>query len=218
MSRVRGGIFVIAPIGGDVGERIAALQRRYDPRLAALDQAPHVTLAGSSGMGPIAPDTSREELDATLGAIASESAPITLRFGRPTRFMQTQIVVLPLDPPCPWDLVKDFTQGFAKALAELHPQEFVAVSTKRIRRGRIYIDYLSNSRGATSIANYSLRARKGAPVAVPLRWSELGKLESGAAYDIHSAPQRLNRQRRDPWEGFDNVKQDLKKIMQRSGG
>ena len=101
MSRVRGGIFVIAPIGGDVGERITALQRRYDPRLAALDQAPHVTLAGSSGMGPIAPDTSREELDATLGAIASESAPITLRFGRPTRFMQTQIVVLPLDPHGP---------------------------------------------------------------------------------------------------------------------
>jgi bifunctional non-homologous end joining protein LigD len=127
-------------------------------------------------------------------------------------------VVLPLDPPCPWALVKDFTQGFAKALAELHPQDFVAVSTKRIRSGRIFLDYLRNSRGATSIASYSLRARKGAPVAVPLRWSELGKLESGAAYDIHSARQRLARQRKDPWEGFDNVKQDLKKIMQGSGG
>jgi 2'-5' RNA ligase len=52
-------------------------------------------------MGPIAPDTPREELDATLGAIAAETAPITLRFGRPTRFMQTQIVVLPLDPHGP---------------------------------------------------------------------------------------------------------------------
>ncbi|HTK49944.1 MAG TPA: 2'-5' RNA ligase family protein [Gemmatimonadaceae bacterium] len=101
MSRPRSGIFVIAPIGGDVGERIAALQRRYDPRLARLEQTPHVTLAGSSGMGPIAPDTPLEELDATLGAIAEETAPITLRFGRPTRFMQTQIVVLPLDPHGP---------------------------------------------------------------------------------------------------------------------
>jgi bifunctional non-homologous end joining protein LigD len=127
-------------------------------------------------------------------------------------------VVLPLDPPCPWGLVKDFTQGFAKALAELHPQDFVAVSTKRIRRGRIFLDYLRNSRGATSIASYSLRARKGAPVATPLRWSELGKLESGAAYDIHSARQRIARLRKDPWEGFDTVKQDLQKIMQRSGG
>lgn len=126
-------------------------------------------------------------------------------------------VVLPLDPPCPWDTVRDFTQGFAKALAELHPQEFVAVSTKRIRRGRIFIDYLRNSRGATSIANYSLRARKGAPVAVPLRWSELGKLKSGGDYDIRSARQRVARLRKDPWEGFDRVKQDLAAIMRHPG-
>ena len=99
--RVKSGIFVFAPIGGDVGARIAAVARQYDPRLAALDQAPHVTVAGSSGMGPIAPDTTREELDAAIAPIAASTAPITLRFGRPTRFMQTQIVVLPLDPHGP---------------------------------------------------------------------------------------------------------------------
>ena len=99
--RAKSGIFVFAPIGGDVGARIAAVTRQYDPRLAALDQAPHVTVAGSSGMGPIAPDTTREELDATIAPIAASTAPITLRFGRPTRFMQTQIVVLPLDPHGP---------------------------------------------------------------------------------------------------------------------
>ena len=101
MSRAKSGIFVIAPIGGDVGARIIALQRRYDPRLGALGQAPHVTLAGSSGMGPIAPDTPRDELLERIGPIAESTAPITLRFGRPTRFMQTQIVVLPLDPHGP---------------------------------------------------------------------------------------------------------------------
>ncbi len=101
MTRARSGIFVFAPIEGDVGARIAAVARQYDPRLAALDQAPHVTVAGSSGMGPIAPDTSREELDAAIGPIAASTQPITLRFGRPTRFMQTQIVVLPLDPHGP---------------------------------------------------------------------------------------------------------------------
>jgi bifunctional non-homologous end joining protein LigD len=127
-------------------------------------------------------------------------------------------MVLPLDPPCAWDVVKDFTQGFAKAIAELHPQEFVAVSSKRIRRGRIFIDYLRNSRGATSIANYSLRARKGAPVAVPLRWSELGKLKGGGDFDIHSARQRAARLRTDPWAGFAKVKQDLRAIMHTSGG
>lgn len=101
MSRAKSGIFVFAPIGGAAGARIAALQRRYDPRLGALGQAPHVTLAGSSGMGPIAPDTTRDELLARIGPIVASTEPITLRFGRPTRFMQTQIVVLPLDPHGP---------------------------------------------------------------------------------------------------------------------
>jgi 2'-5' RNA ligase len=99
--RAKSGIFVFAPIGGDVGARIAAVARQFDPRLAALDQAPHVTVAGSSGMGPIAPDTTREELDAAIAPIAASTTPITLRLGRPTRFMQTQIVVLPLDPHGP---------------------------------------------------------------------------------------------------------------------
>src|SRR3982750_2276735 len=71
VTRARSGIFVFAPIEGDVGARIAAVARQYDPRLAALDQAPHVTVAGSSGMGPIAPDTTREELDAAIGPIAA---------------------------------------------------------------------------------------------------------------------------------------------------
>ena len=101
MSRAKSGIFVIAPIGGPVGARIAELQRRYDPRLATLEQTPHVTLAGSSGMGPIAPDTTPAELEAALGPIARDTTPLTLRFGRATRFMQTQIVVLPLDPHGP---------------------------------------------------------------------------------------------------------------------
>jgi 2'-5' RNA ligase len=99
-SRVRSGIFVIASIPGPVGDRIAAVQALHDPRLARLGR-PHVTLAGSSGMGPIAPDTPVDELRARLAPIAAETPPITLRFGRPTRFMQTEIVVLPLDPHGP---------------------------------------------------------------------------------------------------------------------
>jgi 2'-5' RNA ligase len=99
-SRVKSGIFVIAPITGPVGERIAEIQATYDPRLARLGP-PHVTLAGSSGMGPIAAELSIEELRAQLAPIAASTAPITLRFGRPTRFMQTEIVVLPLDPHGP---------------------------------------------------------------------------------------------------------------------
>lgn len=100
MSRGKLGIFIIADIPGAIGDRIAELQARYDSRLARLGR-PHVTLAGSSGIGPLSPDTPVEELSRRLRPIAGDTVPITLRFGRPTRFMQTPIVVLPLDPHGP---------------------------------------------------------------------------------------------------------------------
>jgi len=94
------GIFVLAELGGAAGERIAEIQRRYDPKLAA-SSTPHVTLVGSSGVGPIAPSTSAEELRGVLGPIAESTAPMSLALGAPMRFMQTEIVVLPLSPHGP---------------------------------------------------------------------------------------------------------------------
>jgi 2'-5' RNA ligase len=99
-NRTKSGIFIIAPVTGVVGTRVAEVQATYDPRLARLGP-PHVTLAGSSGLGPIAADITIDELRERLAPIARSTAPITLRFGRPTRFMQTEIVVLPLDPHGP---------------------------------------------------------------------------------------------------------------------
>ncbi|MEO7200332.1 MAG: DNA ligase D, partial [Dokdonella sp.] len=107
-------------------------------------------------------------------------------------------VVVPLKPACPWPQVKDFTRAFAESLAQAHPLEFISTASKAQRSGKIYVDYLRNSRGATSVASYSLRARAGAPVAVPLRWDELGRLHSGHDFDIKSAPRRLARLREDP--------------------
>jgi bifunctional non-homologous end joining protein LigD len=127
-------------------------------------------------------------------------------------------VVVPLRPASDWDTVKQFAQGFASALAGAHPVDFVAVSTKSIRNKKIFVDYLRNGRGATAVASYSLRGRPGAPVAVPLRWEELGKIRSGAAFDIKSTPERLRRLRRDPWEGIDEVEQSLEAVLQRLGG
>jgi bifunctional non-homologous end joining protein LigD len=118
-------------------------------------------------------------------------------------------VVVPLNPPCAWDRLKPFAQGFARALAGTWPDEFVAVANKRQRAGRIFVDYLRNSRGATSIASYSLRARAGAPVAVPLRWEELGRLKASNAFDMHAARRRLARLKSDPWEGFGGIRQGL---------
>lgn len=124
-------------------------------------------------------------------------------------------VVVPLNPPCPWAQVKDFARAFAETLAQTHPAEFVATASKARRRGKIYVDHLRNSRGATSVASYSLRARAGAPVAMPLRWNELGRLLSGNHYTLRSTPQRLARLRSDPWAGIDAVRQDLDEIVRR---
>lgn len=121
-------------------------------------------------------------------------------------------VVVPLNPGADWVTVKSFARGFADTLAQLHPLEFVATASKRFRRGKIYVDYLRNGRGATAVASYSLRSRPGAPVAVPLRWEELGKLKSGNAFDLLTVPKRLARLRKDPWEGINALKQDLEAV------
>jgi bifunctional non-homologous end joining protein LigD len=118
-------------------------------------------------------------------------------------------VVVPLNPGVEWATAKAFAQAFAQALAQMHPLEFVAVASKSRRKSRIFVDYLRNARGSTSVASYSLRARAGAPVAVPLRWEELGRIKSGQAFDIHSLPARLRHLRKDPWAGIDDVKQGL---------
>jgi bifunctional non-homologous end joining protein LigD len=118
-------------------------------------------------------------------------------------------VVVPLHPGGAWPLVKRFAQGFAEALTGSEPHRFVASATKKIRSGRIFVDWLRNSRGATSVASYSLRARPGAPVALPLAWSELGKLARPDAFTLDTVPARLRRQRKDPWAAIDSVRQDL---------
>ncbi len=94
------GIFVIAEIGGEAGRKIRGINEKYDPRLARY-KAPHVTLAGSSGVGPIPGSVSVDELREKLSAVTSSTSPLSLRFGAPLRFMQTEIVVLPLDPHGP---------------------------------------------------------------------------------------------------------------------
>jgi 2'-5' RNA ligase len=123
---------VLAPITGAVGDRIARIQATYDPRLARLGP-PHVTLTGSSGMGPIAADTTVDELRERLAPIAESTAPITVHFGRPTRFMQTEIVVLPLDPHGPLRTLHERikTSGFRAAAPRFFYTPHVTLSLYR---------------------------------------------------------------------------------------
>ena len=118
-------------------------------------------------------------------------------------------VVVPLNPGCDWELTRRFAHGFADALARSEPDRFLATSTKSRRNKRIFVDYLRNGRGATAVASYSLRARPGAPVALPLAWSELPKLTRANAFSIKDVPAKLKRRRKDPWAGIEALKQNL---------
>ena len=118
-------------------------------------------------------------------------------------------VVVPLRPAAPWDAAKQFAKAVATALSELHPQEFVAVAGESNRKGKIFIDWLRNGRGATSVASYSLRARPSAGVAMPLDWKQLGRIKSGDHYTIENAVAAISRRQADPWQDIDNVGQSL---------
>ena len=94
------GIIVMSELHGELAERIHAIQRRFDPRMAA-ELPPHITIAGSSGMGPISPDTDDDELRAALERIGAATAPFTVRLEPPMRFMQSTVVVMNVDPNGP---------------------------------------------------------------------------------------------------------------------
>lgn len=100
------GIFILAELPGEIGERIRLINERFDPRLAR-HRPPHVTLTGSSGAGPIAPFVGADEMREKLEPITSSTEPITVEFLPPQRFMQTDIIVLPLDPHGPLRVLHD---------------------------------------------------------------------------------------------------------------
>ncbi|MCC5042242.1 MULTISPECIES: DNA ligase D [Xanthomonas] len=118
-------------------------------------------------------------------------------------------VVVPLNPGCDWELTKRFAKGFADALAQSEPDRFVATATKRFRNKRSFVDYLRNGRGATAVASYSLRGRPGAPVALPLPWSDLAKLHRANAFTLRDVPDKLRRRRKDPWADIAQIQQNL---------
>jgi len=100
------GIFILAELPEEIGERIREINERYDPKLARY-KPPHITLAGSSGAGPIPPAVDVDEMRSSLEPITSTTAPIKLHFKPPHRFMQTDIIVLPIDPHGPLRVLHD---------------------------------------------------------------------------------------------------------------
>jgi bifunctional non-homologous end joining protein LigD len=102
-------------------------------------------------------------------------------------------VIVPLTPQAEWPQVKDFARRFAAALAQTEPDRFTDALAKVKRKGRIFVDYLRNQRGATAVMPYSARSREGAPVAVPLNWEELRTLDSPAHWHIGDSEALVKR-------------------------
>jgi bifunctional non-homologous end joining protein LigD len=117
-------------------------------------------------------------------------------------------VVLPI-AYTPWDIAKDFCRRVAESMVADSPDRYTATVKKVARTNKIFIDYLRNSREATSICAYSTRARPGATVSVPVTWEELGKLKVPNGFTVQNLPARLKRLRKDPWADIGKLKQKL---------
>jgi len=120
-------------------------------------------------------------------------------------------IVVPLRRTHSWDEVDDFSRAVADAIVTAAPQHYIATMSKKARAGKIFIDYLRNKRGATSVAPYSIRARAGAPVSVPIDWTELPKLKSGDQFTMAATLRRLKKP--DPWAALAKTKQAITQKM-----
>lgn len=123
-------------------------------------------------------------------------------------------VVVPLSRRVPWATVKSFARTVAERLAARSPELFIVKVAKAARRNRIFIDYLRNARGATAVAPYSLRARPGATVAVPLYWNEVNESLDPAAFTLRTIESRVEGGG-DPWAGYCTTRQTITAEMQR---
>ena len=108
-----------------------------------------------------------------------------------------------------WDETKDFAHAMVLAMEADAPDRFVSKMTKSIRRGKIFLDYLRNGRGATAIVAYSTRARPGATVSAPVHWDELGPHLAPDKFTVLNMARRLSALKRDPWADIGKMKQKL---------
>ena len=113
-------------------------------------------------------------------------------------------IVVPLRKQAGWDSVKAFAKGLASRMTEQEPERFTDKMGPQNRVGKIFIDYLRNQRGASTASAYSVRARPGLPVSVPIERAELNSLESAAQWTVGNLQRRLDSLERDPWHDYHN--------------
>jgi bifunctional non-homologous end joining protein LigD len=127
-------------------------------------------------------------------------------------------VCVPLMRKDGWDEVKAFTKAVSEAVVAHDPARYTSKLPKASRKGKIFIDYLRNGRGATSIGAYSTRARPDAPVSTPLFWEELETDVRANTYTVRNLPERLEGLDADPWADFLKVRQSLTAATKKAVG
>jgi bifunctional non-homologous end joining protein LigD len=127
-------------------------------------------------------------------------------------------VVVPLAKQAGWDDMKDFSQAVAQHMASALPKLFSAKMGMQNRKGKIFIDYLRNNRGSSTVAAFSLRARPGLGASMPLSWDELDTVTSGDQWNIGNVRERLDALKGDPWAGYDKARQRLTAEMKKRLG
>jgi len=125
-------------------------------------------------------------------------------------------VVAPLSRRAEWPEVKAFARALAYRMGEEEPERFLAQASKEKRKGRIFIDWLRNERGATAIAPYSTRARQGAPIAMPVSWEELRGLAAANTFHVQDMEARMAAP--DPWAEAAGWRQSItRKLLEKAG-
>jgi len=127
-------------------------------------------------------------------------------------------IVVPLTRKLGWDEVKDFSHAIVSHIAKLLPDRFSAVSGPKNRVGRIFIDYLRNGLGATTICAYAARTREGLPVSVPIFREEVAELKGANLWNVHNVHERLAEVGHEPWADLKKTRQSITAEMRRRIG
>ncbi|MFJ2487645.1 DNA ligase D [Pseudomonas sp. NPDC087639] len=127
-------------------------------------------------------------------------------------------LVVPLTRKLGWDEVKDFSHAIVSHMAKLLPDRFSAVSGPKNRVGRIFIDYLRNGLGATTICAYAARTREGLPVSVPLFREEVAEIKGGNQWNVHNVHERLAEVGDEPWADMKKTRQSITAEMRKRVG
>lgn len=122
---------------------------------------------------------------------------------------------IPLKPLYSWNQVKDFGETLALELTSRNPEMFTTILAKTARNQKIFIDYLRNSKSATAIAPYSLRAKSISSVALPVEWQELQKITAASAFTLKKALQKIKSRKQDPWKDYFACAQEIEVLNRR---